>query len=174
MFPVAHGFLIYSDQPDSADAVVLYVGPEFNERLKEALFLLNNGYAGRLIIPAYQKSYALADFAGNTFRIPGKPVLTRGNYPWFYENTHIETLEAKKMMIEAGVESAILVSSPYHMRRIKLIAASVFSEANINLKFVGSRFSKKRTGIGLYNWLKIRISFFEYLKILVFLTYRIF
>ena len=48
-------------------------------------------------------------------------------YKNYYEDTHVELLEGKRIMDEMGLRSVILVSSPYHMKRIKLIAERVFT-----------------------------------------------
>ena len=62
------------------------------------------------------------------------------SYPSFYEDTHIEIIEAQKRMSDYGLKSAIFVSSPHHMRRIKLIAEKVFKSNNYNFYYVPTRY----------------------------------
>ena len=48
----------------------------------------------------------------------------------FIENTHIEVLEAKRIMDDSGFKKANFVSFPSHMRRIKMITDHVFQQKN--------------------------------------------
>jgi hypothetical protein len=68
--------------------------------------------------------------------------VNRLNYPKYYEDTHIEILESRKMMDKAGFKSGIFVASPYHMRRIGIIAAKVFGNHGYQLTFVPSRYKQ--------------------------------
>jgi len=44
----------------------------------------------------------------------------------------MEILQAKIMMEDLGLKTALMVSSPYHMRRIKMITALVMASSNSN------------------------------------------
>ncbi|MGD0169290.1 MAG: hypothetical protein ABSE54_06180, partial [Smithella sp.] len=50
-------FLLYSSEYKKADAIILFLGPDFKARQKEAYGLLSEGMADYLIIPAYHKTY---------------------------------------------------------------------------------------------------------------------
>ena len=89
----------------------------------------------------------------------------RNHYPDFYENTHIEVLEAGKMMKSLGLKSAILVSSPYHMRRIRIIAGQVFSHEKYRLTFRGSRHVQHDRFPSQFTWTRMRKVLGEYIKI---------
>lgn len=132
---LAPGFLFTENIPRKADAVVLFVGPDNEARLNEAKQLIKDGHARFLLIPS-SGEISMATPAGRLERITGNQ--PRGGLPGrdriavtykkYYENTHIEALEAKRMMDELGLKSAMLVSSAYHMRRIGLIVGQVFDE----------------------------------------------
>ena len=64
------------------------------------------------------------------------------SYPSFYEHTHIEILRAKELMDAMGLRSAIMVSSPYHMARIRMISRKVFGEQARLLAYVPTRFER--------------------------------
>ncbi len=171
-------FLVRSDEPFKSDVIVLHLGGGTAQRKNEVHKLIEEGYAGNLAIPAYGR---LSDVSAlplmtrkkaNKTLFRGK-VIRKTTYPKYYEDTHIEILEAKKLMDEAGLKSAIFVSSPYHMRRISLIADKVFGNG-YELRFVASRFEKLS---GVKWFLKKRernFVFSEYSKILWFSLYRIF
>ena len=116
-----------ADKPVKSDAIILFLGGVFMDREKEAYRLLNQGYARYLIIPAFHRVIAREplpqpDTISHTNSVALKMI------PFFYERTHVEELYAKKIMDSLGLKSAIMVSSPYHMRRIRLIASRTFGE----------------------------------------------
>jgi hypothetical protein len=162
-------YLVYSDRPQKADAVVLFLGLEYKERRAEALSLIRDGYADYLLIPAYGKIIKAPE-VGRSSR-NGTP-LRPSHYPVAYEDTHIEVLEAKKLMDNKGLTSAIFVSSPYHMRRIRLIAGKVFAGGNYRMLFVPTRFEKPTERFWFFNGSAIRKFAGEYGKIIWFFLYR--
>lgn len=136
-------FLRYADQPAPADVIVLFVGPGNAERRAKALALLRAGYADTLFIPAHR---SIVSRAGATdaerFMIrttDGVSWLERNRtkrFPTHYEQTHMEILIARDFMAQRGFRSALFVSSPYHMRRIRTIAASVIPGAETRIRQV--------------------------------------
>lgn len=173
-FTAAAAWLNYTEPPVPSDAVVLFVGPDYTERKKEAFQLLEEGYAARILIPAFNIILTSADpkTQDTEFYLPAQPDWSR--YPDYYENTHIEILEAKKMMDAAGHTSALLVSSPFHMRRISLISKTVFPDETYQLTFRGSRYVRTVGFFSLFQPLKTQQVFKEYLKISGFCLYRLY
>ncbi len=177
----APSYLTYSDVPLKSDAVVLFVGPGREERLLEAQQLIREGFARCLIIPA----------SGETLRVNNLGVLERVSkdikvredifyirkavlYKKYFEDTHVEALEAKRIMDENGLRSAILVSSPYHMRRIKLIAGIVFKGRGYRLWFEPTRYQASFTASDWLVWDRIAVITEEYLKMGWLMLYEIF
>jgi hypothetical protein len=169
-------FLIYSTDPKKADAIILLLGPDFKARKKEANELINKGMAHYLIIPAYHKTYGIYDKGEGEYLLPklNSNRFDKNNvssYPSFYEDTHIEIIKAQKIMSGYGLKSAIFVSSPHHMRRIKLIVGKVFKSDDYNFYFVPTRYENIPVNfweLSLSDWKKIRR---EYSKIIWFLIY---
>ena len=175
---LAPSFLTYSDMTRKADAVVLYLGPERESRLNEARQLIREGQARYLIIPTHGEVHQVQNDGtlkriSRDFRTRGNLLLLRkaANYRDYYENTHVESCEAKRVMDDLGLRSALLVSSPYHMRRIKMIAGRVFRDdaytticnpAREEAPFTSSDWFDKGRG-------KTMVS--EYVKIAWFLIY---
>ncbi len=151
---------VHGDRPVKSDVIVLFEGSP--DREKEAHLLLGDGYARALIIPLVQFPQYFRSKAQN-----------KGSktYPSFYESTHVEVLLAKRVMKQNGFKSAIFVSSPYHLRRIKLITDKIFDQGSSKIVFVPTSF--ETSGQGLF---KRTISYWsnsvnEYIKILWFLIY---
>lgn len=183
-------YLAYADNPVKSDAVVLFIGPGFSAREMEAKRLLEGGYADYLLIPSIgmveKDSSAvvnLRDFHDQLRRFSrsaweGSPEQEGANaikQKRRVQSTHIEILEARKMMEKHGFKSALLVSSPYHMRRIKIISESVFADnGNFLLTFVPTRFEKKPDSF--LGWCRYAVHAVipEYLKIMAFRAYSYF
>jgi hypothetical protein len=169
-------FLLYSSKYKKANAVILILGPDFKARQKEAYKLINEGMTDYLIIPAYRKAYRVYDkdtkkyLSPNlySFKTDQKNIAAPAG---FYEDTHLEIIEARKIMSDYGLNSAIFVSSPYHMRRIKLIAMKVFDTNKNDFYFVPTRYERAPANyweLSLADWKKVRR---EYGKILWFFLY---
>jgi hypothetical protein len=169
-------YLLYSSQYKKADAIVLLLGPDFNARQKEAYDLISKGMADYFIIPAYNKTYRVLDKGAITYLPDNLPELKAMEKnvdapPYFYEDTHWEIIEAKKVMSHYGLRSAIFVSSPYHMRRIKIMVIRVFDKNDGVFYFIPTHYEKAPSGfweLSSADWKKVAR---EYGKILWFFVY---
>ena len=178
----APGFLYSENIPMRADAVVLFIGPGNVTRLDEANQLIKDGYARYLIIPSYDEVRVL-NGQGKIERVSGmvprgdliRKVHMAAEYKGkeYYENTHIEALEAKKMMDDLGLRSVMLVSSAYHMRRIKLIADRVFDARRYDVNCNPARWQPQFTARDWFDRVRRKIIVSEYVKIAWFLAYGV-
>jgi hypothetical protein len=172
-------YLARTDNPVKSDVIVLLLGPKFKPRKEEVFSLIKDGYARHLIIPAYGRVSDAGLFSNQSARAASKPnpSLVRGrivrlpNYPKYFEDTHIEILEAKKMMDKAGFKSVIFVSSPYHMRRISIIANKVFGKKDYKLIFVPSRYEQHNGPLWFLKKRELKFVTGEYSKIVWFMLY---
>jgi len=171
-------FLLYSlaaAQSDKADAIVLLLGENFNARKKEVDLLSSKGLADYVIIPAYYKMHEVTDKGLiDKFISPSavnKEIESSKILSLIYENTHLELLEAKNAMSQYNINSVVFVSSPYHMRRIKIIASEVFGKKTANFYYMPTRFEKAPADfweLSRKNWKNVGA---EYLKIIWFFIY---
>ncbi|MEN6374606.1 MAG: YdcF family protein [Smithella sp.] len=177
-------YLLYSTNYRKVDAIVLLLGPDFTARRKQAYQLIDEGKADYLIIPAYNKVSKISDKVTDRgsakslspnllMRDSGKKkiILDPYSYPGFYEDTHMEIIAAKKTMADFGLKSATFVSSPYHMRRIKLIASSEFKEEKMEFYFVPTIYEKAPANfweLSSAEWKKVGR---EYTKMIWFALY---
>lgn len=162
-------FLFVSEAPVRADAVVLFVGGETGTREKEAQQLLSEGFADYLIVPG-QGQIMKRGPDGRLFRIDIDLKLETA--AWL-ENTHIEMLEAKRLMENLGLRSALLVSSPYHMRRIKVITGKVFNDSQA-VRYVPTRYETTGEAYWLFSNRDRALVLTEYTKIVWFFLYSSF
>ncbi len=177
----APGFLFTENVPRIADAVVLFVGPGNEARIDEARHLIKEGYASYLLIPSTGEMFK-SNPAGGLVKIAGsqprgelfRRIRMAANYRKYFENTHIEALEAKRMMDELGLRSAMLVSSGYHMRRIRLIGNRVFNADRYSIRCNPARWQRAFTAADWLDGEKCGIIVSEYVKIGWFLVYGVF
>ncbi len=172
----APDYLLYSSEYKKADAIVVLLGPDFKARQKEANDLIKEGMADYLIIPAYNKTYRIFDKGAIQYlpaNFPERKVMKKNSnvLPYFYEDTHGEVIEAKKEMSHYGLHSAIFVSSPYHMRRIKIMVAKVFDAKDGDYYFVPTHYEQAPSVFWELSWANWRKVGREYGKILWFLVY---
>lgn len=174
MVLISPRFLLYSTDYKKTDAIIILLGPDFKARQKEANALVNRGMANYLIIPAYHKAYGILAESKDKKLLPylNSPRFNKVlSYPNFYEDTHIEIIEAQQVMALFGLKSAIFVSSPYHMRRVKLIVRRVFDFNKGEFYFVPTRYEiapKNFWELSPVEWKKVRR---EYSKIIWFYLY---
>ena len=151
----APNYLTYTDTSLKSDAIIILAGADIETKKKEARRLINNGHATHLIIPNHKNTQHIARdgilIDTTTHKMTRQTLSLRfnnshknnyGKGRWRYERTHIEVLLAKEMMKKAGFTSAIFMSHPYHMRRIRMIAVRVFDETGFRLHFVPTRYEK--------------------------------
>jgi len=167
-------YLTYADTPVKSDAIVLFVGPDKKSRQEEANFLITQGYARYFLIPAYGK---IRDTRGHDPISPGIGIVhSNSNLKTksYFENTHVEVLEAKRMMEHYGLKSAIFVSSPDHMRRIKIITEKVFDKKDVQIAFVPVRSETRHHDLRDLTPSDYTRMGKEYIKIVWFLMYSTF
>ena len=172
-------YLSYADKPIKSDVIILIVGPDLRARKNEALKLIEQGYAKKLLVTGH----------GNISNVPTNPRMNvpeklpdyesiqsdindTSHYPWYFENTHKEMLEAKKAIDRKGFRSAIFVSSPFHMRRIKIIADHIFDSRSLQMKFVPTRYESGADPVWFLSRNSLKMVALEYFKVVWFVTYR--
>jgi uncharacterized SAM-binding protein YcdF (DUF218 family) len=173
---LAPRYLAFSEKPDKCDAVILLIGSNYKARLHEASQLVHEGYARYLIVPAHNRVLE-AGSDGSLTRIPSPPApaaVSRKTNDMI-EDTHIEIASAKHVMKDLGLTSAIFVSSPYHMRRIKVMAGRVYRDTtgapSYRLNFVASRYETPRMSTWFMRPSELRFVLTEYGKLFWFLIY---
>jgi uncharacterized SAM-binding protein YcdF (DUF218 family) len=166
-------YLTYADKPLRSDALVLFVGLDNKARQEDANRLMSEGYARYLFIPAYGRITEAASLSSPAGTKKANPeLIISGLKPRrYFENTHVEILEAKRMLEQYGLKSAIFVSSPDHMRRIKIIAERIFPEEAVRIVFVPIRVEPAHQDPMLSDYRRMGK---EYVKIIWFLMYSSF
>ncbi|MBF0233969.1 MAG: YdcF family protein [Desulfamplus sp.] len=173
-----HFFLQYSNAIQQSDIAVVFVGPQFKNRVDKAFELISKGYLQKIYVPAYgiyitkENVYTtlLARMDNETIQNNVNIMLKNASFK-FFEQTHIEVILAKDHMDKIKACSAVFISSSYHMRRIKLISEIVYKNSNKQLFFIPSVEASPHLPLWL-NKNDIQFIFTEYGKICWFLLYN--
>jgi len=171
-------FLTYADPVRPADAAVLLIGQDLNARQLAAHELLCAGRARYLIVPAYRQVFICS--AGSVLPSPPAPrrsVMRQSptrisRFSKWIEDTHVEVLLARGTIERMGLDSVVFVSSPYHMRRIKIIAQRLFDRQKIKTRFVATPYETTGGSLWWTNRREIAWVLSEYVKIAWFMIYE--
>ncbi|PFO04949.1 hypothetical protein COJ85_10640 [Bacillus sp. AFS076308] len=149
-------FLVINEKPKTVDVIVVLSGGE--GRLEKGKELYESGYARKMIV-----SNGLADnLWGRAVTIlPRSSLILEAKSDSTYESA----VYVKKIMEKYHYHSAIIVSSDFHMRRVKYNFSRVYSDTKDTLIYVSSVSSYDPK-----NWwkdkLNVGITISEYVKII--------
>lgn len=148
-------FLVINEEPKKVDTIVVLSGGD--GRLEKAIELYESGYASKLIV-----SNGLADgLWENAVRLlPTSSIILEEKA----DSTYDSAVYVKKLMNKYKFHSAILVSSDFHMRRVKYNFHRVYKGSDHELIYVASDTSynpkvwwmnKRSFGITISEYVKI-------------------
>ncbi|WP_339287812.1 YdcF family protein [Paenibacillus sp. FSL E2-0201] len=162
LFFMAGRFLTLTEPPKQADAIIVLSGGQ--GRVEQAVELYKAGYAPYIILSNAKESTSKSGDMLQTalnLGIPQDVIYTENAAESTYQNAEF-TLPIMK---ERDFKSAIVVSSDFHMRRIKVLFAGVFKKSDIELTYIGSA-----SGYNAKRWWSDRKSrettFNEYVKMI--------
>ncbi|MBE0467880.1 MAG: YdcF family protein [Candidatus Desulforudis sp.] len=128
-------FLVVNDELEPADALVVLSGDR-GERLEYAFGLYDAGLADLFILtggPLYA-DLSEADLLRRHAVMLGVPE-TKIIMETEAVNTYQNARNTRELMERYGLESAVVVSSPYHMRRVSILFDEVFAGSDIRLVY---------------------------------------
>lgn len=169
--------LLYVNTYDRAraDAVICLSGAEA-ERVERCLELYNAGKAGKIIVTGggleaglifYREGGSLASVSKGWLLengVPGSSIITLDEGA----STYDEAAAVRAFVGENGLRSIVVVSSPYHMRRVSLVFRKAFRGSGVEVSFSPARGFNE----GLAGWWRdegrATAVFGEYVKLLVY------
>src|SRR3989344_1843468 len=140
-------YLAPSDNLSRADAIVVVSGD--SDRMRQAIDLYKQGYAPKLILSGAARdgitSNALAmHIEASQSGIPNEAVILEEKANNTYENA----LYTKEIVLSQGMQNIILVTSPYHQRRVYETFKNVFKGSGVKLQNSPSVYSDWKP----YSW----------------------
>lgn len=163
-------FLIVDEPPVPSDVVVVAGGNV--DRILYGVELVRGGTAPRLLLlvnpgdcPAFW-GFDCVEEIGRRLVEMGirKDNIIIENRP---HSTHTDALYARESMEREGLASAVVISEPFHMRRISWAWRRVFADTDVHLTFTSIPF--ERTSMRLEGWWtreeELLFVFQEYIKL---------
>jgi uncharacterized SAM-binding protein YcdF (DUF218 family) len=130
-------FLVVADPLQKADALAILAGDE-NERIAAGAQLFKQGYASwfvltdmRLDLPNSQGVYS-ANVKRKAVEqgVPAERILVA---PGQVSTTEEEAIRLKEFIVSQGFRSLIVVTSPYHTRRARMLLREAFCGSGVTL-----------------------------------------
>ncbi|MGE7664836.1 YdcF family protein [Ureibacillus composti] len=128
---ISRGYLVVDEAPKQADVIIVLSGDE--GRLAKGAQLYNEGYADYVLLTKANEEFITKEEAIN-FGIPESHIILEKEATSTYKNATY----AKLLLEEHQFNSAIVVSSDYHMRRTKLSFERVFKGSDMELTYVAA------------------------------------
>ena len=140
------------DPLQRADAIFVFAG-RYVERPLEAADLYKGGYAPRIVVTRAVMDQARFELERRQIRIPTEHDLTatllrEAGVPdsalmsprFVHDNTAEEARTLRELALQHGWRRVIVVSSKYHMRRVKLAAARHLRGTDVDIVARPSRY----------------------------------
>lgn len=150
------GYLVASDPPAAADAV-LVLGGDPAERAWEAADLYREGWAPRIVLTTPLTAPAVAALAARGVVLAEEPQLARQvlqglgvpaeavlPMPEFVNSTESEARAFRAFAAGRGWRRVLVVSSPFHTRRSRTLFRQVMRETGIEVRVIPSRHGQYR------------------------------
>lgn len=155
-------FLVVDQRPLPSDAVILLSGDV--GRLEKSVELMREGYADKLILTKTD-GRGRGEISLRSVVQAGVP--PEAIYPDYMAiSTYTNAVNSKDIMLEHKFKSAIVVSSNYHMRRVKYIFDKVYKGSGIRLTFVAAPSENFSADRWWSNRQYMRYTMSEYIKLL--------
>lgn len=135
--PFVADFLVLQNHSRHADLIV--VATPFRPRFLHALNLMQKGYADQILLVGDTRIKML--WSGKTsVELAKNEAVKRGIsqsiiHAKHSTGTRVDALQTKLLMISLGLKSALVISDPYNMRRLKMIFDHVFKGSGMKLAF---------------------------------------
>lgn len=143
-----------------ADVIVAVSGGNTNQRTQHAIDLYKNGWASKLMFSGADSDPSRPSNAENMrdqaieAGVPKSAILTEETS----KNTHENAINVAEILREIDARDVILVSSPYHMRRVELEFSAADSGAEFRTSPVESKTIYNNWWISPRGWL---LAFYE-------------
>jgi uncharacterized SAM-binding protein YcdF (DUF218 family) len=124
-----YSYLVIDEQPMATDAIIVLGGSPGRDVYAAELY--NSGFSSKIIMSDIQHS--VRHMANRAIKqgVKKEDIILEERAL----NTYQNALFTKEIMIENGYQSAIVVSSSYHMRRAKLVFERVYKDTGISLTY---------------------------------------
>ncbi len=153
-------FLMIHENPVKSDVIIVLAGDD-GKRTDYSIQLFKEGYSGMLLLSGCSESTGKMLQQAADAGISKDHIIIDNQSVSTYDNA----VHSRKLIVEAGYKTAIVVTSDYHMRRSKLVFKKAFKDSDIDLVYC----SVNEDGFDPEKWWTNKYSFklvlSEYIKI---------
>jgi len=161
-WPLLARLLVVDDRPGKVDVLIVPGGDA--ERELHAAELYRRGLASKIIMSGCGSSARqMARRAGGA-GVDERDIIIEEKA----ESTYQNALYSRDIVLKQGFKSAIVISSPYHMRRVKLAFERVFRKTGVKLLYSSTKNSGFNTDGRCESEIDRRIVRREYLKLVYY------
>lgn len=159
-------FLVVEEPIQKSDAIIVLSGDK-GERVEKAAELYHQGYGTYFVISGgivYNDVTAAQLMKEHALQlgIPEKMIILEDRADSTYENADF----TRQIIENYPIHSAVVVSSNYHMKRVKMIFDRDFKSSKIKLYYAGAKDRYFNKGQWWSNNKSIMITITEYLKMI--------
>lgn len=157
-------YLSPSDVLTKADAIVVVSGD--SDRMKHAIDLYKQDLAPKLILSGaaregFTSNALIMQIEASRAGVPNKAVLMEEKAYNTYENA----VYTKEIVLAQSMKNIILVSSPYHQRRVYETFRSAFKDTGVRLQNSPSPYAKWKPNNWWYSERELHLTQEEILKV---------
>lgn len=127
LLPGMASFLVFKTNLNHADVIIILGGD--SERVPYGVKLYKANYSDKIIVTG--RGANLSREAAIKLGVPSKDVISENKSTTTYEDAQF----SRNIMLQNNFTSAIVVSSPYHMRRASWLFGRVFKDDNVTLLY---------------------------------------
>ncbi|KJS17693.1 MAG: hypothetical protein VR69_04005 [Peptococcaceae bacterium BRH_c4b] len=159
------GRLLVLDEPPRKADVIVVLGGDSGERVERAVSLYRAGYAPYMIVSGGQlyrnitQAGVMKDHAVS-LGVPADKIILENRAESTYDNATF----CKEIIDEHGFKSVMVVSSNYHMQRVKFIFRKVFKNSGTTLVYCAAQEPKFNPNRWWANNKSIMYTITEYIK----------
>ena len=153
-------YLVVNEAPVQSDIIVVLSGDD-GARTERAVSLWEQGFSDKLLFSGCADSTAVMAQQALAAGVPEDSIIVEDKSDSTYENA----VNSKAVLLEYGYESAIVVTSNYHMRRSMLVFNKAFKATEISLVYCSAPeegFTSKRWWTDRYS---INLVCSEYIRL---------
>ncbi|MFX4263318.1 YdcF family protein [Pelotomaculum propionicicum] len=126
-WPALYGFLVISEDPRTSDVIIALSGGPGRDIYAAELY--KAGLSRRIIMSGISPSAGQMAERAVVMGVKREDIILEERSVSTFQNA----LFTREIMVGKGFQSAIVVSSPYHMRRTKMVFERVFKGSGVRL-----------------------------------------
>ena len=162
----AGNFLVINEYPIKSDVIIVLSGDRGN-RVELGVKLFHENYAPYLLLSGGNVYYetTISDLMAShatKLGVPEEKIIKEDRADSTYENAVL----TKEILLERNLNSAIIVSSNYHMRRVKYVFNKIYKDTDIRLNFCSAKDINYLPESWLSNNKSIMYTITEYIKLI--------